>query len=288
MPESPMRKSMVSASLARVLLWTRAFDWAYRMFDRARSELVAALASDAVLDDFNDVAYGGSGFYRPEAAAFRAELFPWEEETIKRFFPKPPAHVLIGGAGGGREAFALLRLGYRATAFEPSMELAGALALAAPDQTGLAVYRAGYEDLPHLAHVGESPHAELDGLGPFDAAIVGWGSFSHLRTDELRIATLEAFARVTRGPILVSFLGLYRGQREASSRLAQLRRALPRRAGRGLADVFSVYIGFYHRTSQEEIAELAAASGLRVDYGSFDERDTNWPHVILVQTENED
>lgn len=279
---------MLSASLARVLLWTRALDWAYRMFDRGRSELVAALASDAMLDDFNDVAYGGSSFYRPEAAAFRTYLFPWEEDTIERFFPKPPAHVLIGGAGGGREAFALHRMGYRVTAFEPSRELAESLARAAPDRTGLLVYRAGYEDLPHLAQVGEGPEAELDELDPFDAAIVGWGSFSHLRTRELRIATLEAFARATRGPILVSFLGLYAGQREASSRLAQLRRALPRRAGRGLADVFSVYIGFYHRTSEEEIGELAAASGVRVEHGSFDERDTNWPHVILVRTEDGD
>jgi hypothetical protein len=277
---------MLSTSLARALLWTRAVDWAYRMFDRARSELIAALASDAVLDDFNDVAYGGSGFYRPEAAAFRAELFPWEEETIERFFPKPPAHVLIGGAGGGRESFALVGMGYRVTAFEPSEQLAEVLALAAPDHTGLAVYRGGYEDLPHLARVGESPEADLDALGPFDASIVGWGSFSHLRTDDLRVATLEAFARVTRGPILVSFLGLYGGQRLASSRLAKLRRALPRRAGRGLADVFSVYIGFYHRTSEEEIADLASRSGLQVEYGSFDERDTNWPHVILIRAED--
>lgn len=266
--------------LARALHLTRAFDWLYRATDRARSELVTALASDEVLDRFNDIAYGGSRSYRPETSSFRAYLFPWEEEAIRRFFPKPPAHVLVGGAGGGREALALIDRGYRVTAFDPSPGLADALAAHAHALPTLAVYRTRYEELPHLDGVSGQDGAELSTLPTIDAAIAGWGSFSHLRTHELRVAALDSLAQATPGPILVSFLGLYDDERPASF-VGRLRRALPRRQGRGPADVFSVYIGFYHRTSGQEVEDLAMAASLEIVYRSFDTRDTNWPHVVL-------
>ena len=130
------QRSLLAAAIARAVHVTRAFDWLYRSADRARSELVAALASDEVLDRFNDIAYAGSRSYRPDASSFRAYLFPWEEEAIQRFFPKPPAHVLVGGAGGGREALALVERGYRVTAFEPSAGLVDALAARAQHLRG--------------------------------------------------------------------------------------------------------------------------------------------------------
>src|SRR5688500_15622114 len=46
-------------------------------------------------------------------------LWPLEERALQRFFPPPPARVLIPGAGTGREVLALHRLGFRVTAFEP-------------------------------------------------------------------------------------------------------------------------------------------------------------------------
>jgi hypothetical protein len=275
------RRSPVAAAIARALFFTRVFDWLYRTADRARSELVAALASDAVLDRFNDIAYGRDRSYRPDASSFRAYLFPWEEEAISRYFPQPPAHVLVGGAGGGREALALVERGYRVTAFEPSPGLAEALATRARDQESLAVYRARYQDLPHVAGTAGMAGTELEALERIDAVVAGWGSFSHLGTYELRVAALESLARATDGPILVSFLGLYDGDRDPVSGLGRVRRALPRRRGRGPADVFSVYIGFYHRTSEREVEALAAASGLEIVHRSFDTRDTNWPHVVL-------
>ena len=207
--------------------------------------------------------------------------FPWEEEAIRDFFPKPPAHVLVGGAGGGREALALVERGYRVTAFDPSADLVDALAARAHATEGLEVYRARYEDLPHLDGVSGRDGIELSALPAIDAAVAGWGSFSHLRTHELRVAALESLAQATPGPILVSFLGLYDDERAPESFLGRLRRALPRRQGRSPADVFSVYIGFYHRTSEQEIEDLAAAAGLEILYRSFDTRDTNWPHVVL-------
>jgi hypothetical protein len=276
----PQQPSPLAKAIARALHATRAFDWLYRGTDRARSGLVAGLASDEVLDRFNDIAYASTRSYRPDTSSFRAYLFPWEEEAIRRFFPNPPGHVLVGGAGGGREALALVDRGYRVTAFDPSSGLAEALSRAR-DADSLVVYRARYEDLPHLDGVSGRDGIELSTFPAIDAAIAGWGSFSHLRTRELRVAALESLAQATPGPILVSFLGLYDDERTPDSILGRLRRALPRRQGRSPADVFSVYIGFYHRTSEQEIKDLAAAAGVEILYRSFDTRDTNWPHVVL-------
>jgi hypothetical protein len=278
---TPQRRTLLAGTVARGLHATRAIDWLYRAAERARSELVAGLASDEVLDRFNNIAYASARSYRPDTSSFRAYLFPWEEEAIRRFFPQPPGHVLVGGAGGGREALALTEHGYRVSAFEPSAGLAEALAARAQHIDGLAVYRARYEDLPQLEGVAGRTGTDLEALPPIDAAIAGWGSFSHLRTEELRIAALEALARATPGPIVVSFLGLYDDERRSASFLGGLWHALPRREGRSPADAFSVYIGFYHRTNEAEIEGLAAAAGLEIVYRSFDTRDTNWPHVVV-------
>ena len=62
--------------------------------------MVSALASDEILDRYNEIAYGGTSRYQPDSGAFRARLFPFEEAAFEQFFPKPPARILIGGAGG--------------------------------------------------------------------------------------------------------------------------------------------------------------------------------------------
>jgi hypothetical protein len=189
--------------------------------------------------------------------------------------------VLVGGAGGGRETLALVERGYRVTAFDPSEALARSLAGHAYGGDALAVYRARYEDLPRLTSLSGAAETALDALPSIDAAIVGWGSFSHLRTHRLRVRTLLSLGQATSGPILVSFLGLYDDERTPASRLGRLRHRLPRRAGRSVADVFSAHIGFYHRTNEREVEALAEAAGLEIVSRSFDTRDTNWPQVVL-------
>ena len=89
-----------------------------------RSELVLAMAGDDVLDRYNDLMYSSAGDYDPTSPEFLDFLFPWEESVVERFFPRPPARVLVGAAGAGREAFALARLGYEVVAFEPAPGLA--------------------------------------------------------------------------------------------------------------------------------------------------------------------
>src|SRR5689334_5830463 len=133
---------MPSGLGARLLRASAGVDRAYRWFDRLRSELVAALASDETLDRHNAYAYAGPR-YRPGSSAFRADLFPFEEAALERFFPEPPAEILIGGAGGGREALALAERGYAVVAFDPVARLVDELA----QHAALDVRRAAYADM---------------------------------------------------------------------------------------------------------------------------------------------
>jgi hypothetical protein len=193
---------------ARLILATRAIDKAYRLFDKIRSEFVLAVASGAVIERFNDLSYGKTTSYDPASSAFRKYLFPWEEQVIEKFFPPPPARILVGGAGGGREVFALASRGYVVVAFEPSRALVESMSNMVSEEMDVEVFCAGYDDLPHLspARTGNSM-ANLEDMSTLgDAAIVGWGSFSHLTSKESRVRALKAFAKAAKGHIVVSFL----------------------------------------------------------------------------------
>lgn len=68
-----------------------------------------ACASDEFYDIFNDLAYARQDVYRQGTESFRSSLFPFEERVISKYFPSPPGNVLVGAAGGGREALMLAR-----------------------------------------------------------------------------------------------------------------------------------------------------------------------------------
>jgi len=272
-------QSWLVEACARLILATRWIDKSYRAIDRFRSALVLALASDAVLARFNCLAYGQDEAYQPGSSAFRGYVFPWEEKVVATFFPPPPARLLIGGAGGGREVLALAGRGYEVVAFEPSAALAAAMAGRAANGLNVRVYRASYEDLPRLFSARpEEPCGSLEAEADFDAAILGWGSYSHLRTEEQRMRALSSFARHVRGPILVSFYQfaahdvVSKGTR--TERIRELLKI-------GSGDRFSVYIGFSHDVSAPELATIAKRSGLSIVHLSEDIKDTNWPHAVL-------
>jgi hypothetical protein len=166
--------------------------------------------------------------------------------------------VLIGGAGGGREALALVERGYAVAAFEPSPVLARSLA-GATSRAPIEVYIGRYETLPAVSSLtGDS--VRLDRQPPFDAAIVGWASYSHLRTEARRVETLQRMAAICGGPILLSF---YPAKHQ------------PRR------DLFSVAVGFYHLSDEAEIRHTAAIAGLDVLELSMEDLDGRWPFAVL-------
>jgi SAM-dependent methyltransferase len=257
-------------------------DKAYRLFNKIRSEFVLAVASGAVIERFNDLSYGKTNSYDPASSEFRKYLFPWEEQVIDKFFPPPPARILVGGAGGGREVFALASRGYEVVAFEPSRALVESMSDMVCEAMAVEVFRAGYDDLPHLspAKPGNSM-ANLEDMSTFDAAIVGWGSFSHLTSKESRVRALKAFAKASKGPIVVSFLS-FRPSAKDIPPASKLRRFLHGNFNREAGNAFSVYIGFYHEMHEAEMIDIAHQSGLKIVHLNTDGRDTNWPHAVLM------
>jgi hypothetical protein len=61
-----------------------------------------------------------SALYNARGEYEAQDLFEWEEAWFEADLPKPPAKILIGGAGSGREVRHLLEKGYEIVAFDPA------------------------------------------------------------------------------------------------------------------------------------------------------------------------
>jgi hypothetical protein len=250
------------------------------MFDRVRSALVTKYASDHVLAAYSDRIYAATSTYRADSPNFREGLFHWEEDMIARAFPKPPGRVLVGGAGGGREAFALAARGFEVVAFDPSQGLAHSMAGRAQDVPAVTPLVGRYEDLPRLRRAATHAEADVRALGPFSVALFGWTSFSHIRRSAERVAALRAASSVTDGPVVISFF-LRRDGPGGPQRLTQ-------RVGKALGlaydgDQFTPYIGLFHKSSLEELEAELAGAGLRIADASYDDADGRWPWIAACR-----
>jgi hypothetical protein len=234
---------------------TRAVDYGLAFlsdrFNKLRSRIVLACAADEFYQIYNDLAYGRNEVFQAGTKTFRSDLWAWERRAISQHFPPPPATVLVGASGGGREALALARQGYRVVAFDPVRRLAASLA---DVRGGLPVESllGRYEDLPVLNSLSQPPAPiDLRSRPPFAAAILGWTSISHLRSDQCCIETLRQFRELTRGPILVNW----------TSSLSRKKRS------------FNICDGYHRYFTAEEISKMAADAGLAVvDY----DNNENW------------
>jgi hypothetical protein len=254
-------------------------DRALSRYDRLRSFLVTCAATDAVLDAYNDLTYGATRVYDASAPEFRERLFNWEAELIERVFP-PAGRVLVGGAGGGREAFELVLRGYIVAAFEPSDVLARSMAdRAAASRALVEVLLGRYQDLPMLRQLGTNQVVDLTRGARFDAAILGWSSFSHIRHRQDRIATLRRFAEVTDGPVVASFFLRH----EASKPRHRFSRWAAHLGLRADGDRFTPHIGFFHQSSVDELAAEIAEAGLVQVAVSYNDSDGYWPWVAVAR-----
>jgi hypothetical protein len=264
---------------ARFVHSTTLIDRAYQRFDRLRSLLVLAVASDSFLDAHCKLAYDALTAYQADSPDFRRELFQWERLAVRNFFPAPPARVLLGGAGGGREAYGLCEMGYRVVAFDPAPVLAASMRKRAEAEWAalLETYCASYQDLPIMPATSGSQLVDLRTQAPFDAAILGWVSFSHIVQDSARVSALKAFGELTRGPILVSYYsdaartGPARG---AGGRL----RALRRRAARRGTSMFTTGVGYVRLFSDADLRDVVERAGLEVVHI---DNDHAFPYAIL-------
>lgn len=169
----------------------------------------------------------------------RDGLYPWEESWFSRRLPPPPARVLIGAAGAGREAVVLERRGYTVVALEPSTRAAAHCAAALG--RGSSVVHASYQDLIAALSGESDPPFPLTGDDRFDAVLLGWGSFGHLLREEDRGRLLAACSTVCpTGPILLSVF--------------RPNRAMRGRSTTGAVPVFLPWGGFLAEPTPEEIS----------------------------------
>ncbi len=141
-----------------------------------------------------------------DAPQFRGgELFAWEKRWFARDLPAAPAHLLVGGCGGGRELAALLRAGYTIDAFDPAPSMIDYCRHHHP-HPNLNLYTGGYEELADLVLNGES-HALAPCAEPmYDAVLLGWGSFTHLTSRAEQVRCLRAMdVLCPAGAIFLSF-----------------------------------------------------------------------------------
>jgi len=282
-----------------VVLYARADDLVRRAQDRARrwaEDLLGEALSPDEQADLGVHLYAAS----PPGAGAPADLWPWERAWFQRRLPLPPAALLLGGAGAGREAAALTQLGYRVDAFEPVAALQPRCAAAVGPEGEALV--GTYQDLARSVLTGEPGPLYRFAGHKYQAVIFGWGSFTHVLEERERQETLVACARLApAGPILASFWMRGGGQAatagasasasasasggsdEAPSRARQVGRLIARlrgsRANRA-RHAFGTWCGFAHVFSREEIESLAASIDRRVQWEA--DPGTTYPHVTLV------
>jgi hypothetical protein len=127
-------------------------------------------------------------------------------------------------------------------AFEHVLRLANSLAHVCRDLP-VEPLLGRYEELPMVRSLSHPPvTVDLRSRGPFAAAILGWGSFSHLRSDQHCIAALRQFGDLTHGPILISY----------------------RHSHGGPGSRFHLHLGYFRTFTGAGIHKLAESAGLKV------------------------
>lgn len=189
MPQS----SIVAREAARLRY---AVGRAIRYLDLGVDALTLGIFPDSYLDALTADHYRRLPRYHSDEHNRRG-LFSWEQAMVERYFPRPGL-VLITSAGAGREVLALLDRGDRVVATECVESLHAELAqrLAPALATAAArVLRAPPDHVPAA-------------LGPFDAAIIGWGAYTHLIGKARRRALLRSLGASLRpgAPLLLSYL----------------------------------------------------------------------------------
>lgn len=198
-------------------------------------------------------------------------LFSWEDIATKNFFPPPPAKILIGGAGSGRELILLGKKGYYLSGFEPILISATHAKSCVPKEKLLVFQKGKYEDLV------KGTLQEIEKYKPYDAVILGWGSISHILDPNMHKFILQKVRNVCpNGPILLS----WRRASYASPKVRFLRKIFSfcKLRTSSERDYFRFDLGFCHSFSKDEIENLAKSTNNSI---AFYEDEKTYPHAVL-------
>lgn len=258
-PRTPIRVRLAIRSdrwLKRTLAALRSVHQGVWLGVLRSSDLAAAnAAAYSHWERYRDDAYNKSG------------LADWERDAIQRYF-SPRSRVLVPSAGGGREILGLEGLGYRVVGFDPSQYLVAY-------GQGLIAETGGKSQLmlspPDALPVGFDER--------FDAILVGWGGYVHIRTRLARVAFLQGLRHsVDAGaPMIISFFLRAPTDRTfpATKTVASLIRKV-RRSSEPIELGDTVAATFDHYFTWDEIeAELAEGGFIPAESSS-----APYPHLV--------
>jgi hypothetical protein len=247
------------------------------------ADLTAGFALHAI--DREDRGALTTAIYDVQPGPGRRALYGWEQAWLERELPKAPARVLLGGAGRGRETRWLIDRGYSVVAFDPSREHVAQHRAGCPEASCAVL---DYESLARAWQSGDCADVAAAVLAgaPYDVALLGWTSLTHVLDERAQEALFYALAGlVPRGPILASFL---MGGATASGRArrlgAQLGRALgPGEHAHSTDDdrvLCAPHLGFAYAFNRERLEQLAQCAARRLELhlapGSY-------PHASFVR-----
>lgn len=176
-------------------------------------------------------------------------LFAWEQTILDTHFADC-ASVLIGAAGGGREALGLARRGVTVAAFDCNEGLVESCrSFLAAQGVDAQVFVAAPNDVPPL-------------LGTYDGAILGLGSYTHIVGRQPRIRFLKAMrGRLRPGaPMMLSFrIYVDSRSRRLTYRLARIIRMMRGAEAVERGDAISIY--FMHLFTEGELRDELASAG---------------------------
>lgn len=219
------------------------------------------LLDDEALDAIDELAYGRDSEYVDPQYNNRG-LYTWERKAVEMYFP-PGGRVAVTGAGAGREVLALSRQGFDVVGYEPNPKLV--------EQGNRLLEESGF-----VSRITSSAREGWPGRGDFDAVLVGWGSYHHIRGRRRRLEFLDG-ARAslpTGGPIVLSFFFRQKGSRYygAARKVAEGVRRLRRSPSTHPLEVGDALSPFFvHLFTRHEIeSELDAAGFSLVAFDTFE------------------
>ncbi len=250
-------------------LWARAVLAIDRVFEQIRDaekalrdELLLSLTDNDARSALTVAIYDRREAYLPGGVR-HGGLFEWEVRMLAdRRFPQT-GKILIGAAGGGRELSALTRIGYEVHAFEPAPQLCEGAARSINKPGRGKVLRGDYDALIEAVR-GGGPLAELT-RERYDAAILGWGSYSHVLDETTRVELLRALrVLVPTGPVLISFIPRQLASGVAGPWLLTIRKLIPRIGAPRSDMIFDATAGFFVLFNRKRLEKEARAAGYEV------------------------
>lgn len=266
---------------ARLMSWSFELDRVARALAIAREELAFRFLDEKDWLEVSRSLYRRAEKYSRGSAHNESGLFAFERGAIKEHFPPPPASILVGACGGGRELFALVDRGYRiAAAYDPVETFIEALR----EDPRLFDVKDRLCVGSHQAMESMVPVADLRRQGDaIDAVIIGWGSFTHILGAERRVEFLRTLRTLCpHGPVLVSFFVKLGSDAERQRRFrSKLRRFFGTTdAMAETGDGLHRGAGGIHYFTEASFATEAARAGYRVQH--WQEHDFAAAHAVLI------